>query len=74
MWQFGRKNIKQFKKSEEAFGNPLMGYAPGAWNLEISQDISLLYMDITWAKLEPEGKPAGKMAKRGQASGAALCL
>ena len=42
MWQFGRKNIKQFKKSEEAFGNPLMGYAPGAWNLEISQDISLL--------------------------------
>ena len=54
MWQFGRENIKQFKKSEEAFGNPLMGYAPGAWNLEISQDISLLYMDITWAKLEPE--------------------
>lgn len=54
MWKFGKENRKQFQKSEEAFGNPLMGYAPGAWNLEISQDIFLLYMDITWAELEPE--------------------
>ena len=54
MWQLGRRNTKRFEKSEEVFGNPLMGYAPGAWNMEISQDISLLYMDITWAKLEPE--------------------
>lgn len=54
MWKFGKENRKQFQKSEEAFGNPLMGYAPGAWKLEISQDIFLLYMDITWAELEPE--------------------
>lgn len=54
MWKFGKENRKQFQKSKEAFGNPLMGYAPGAWKLEISQDIFLLYMDITWAELEPE--------------------
>lgn len=54
MWKFGKENRKQFQKSEEAFGNPLMGYVPGAWNPEISQDIFLLYMDITWAELEPE--------------------
>lgn len=54
MWKFGKENRKQFQKSEEAFGNPLMGYVPGAWNSEISQDIFLLYMDITWAELEPE--------------------
>lgn len=54
MWKFGKENRKQFQKSEEAFGNPFMGYVPGAWNLEISQDIFLLYMDITWAELEPE--------------------
>lgn len=31
-----------------------MGYAPCAWNNKISNDISLLYMDITWAELEPK--------------------
>lgn len=31
-----------------------MGYAPCAWNTEVREDISLLYMDITWAELEPE--------------------
>ena len=31
-----------------------MGYAPCAWNSEVGDDISLLYMDITWAELEPE--------------------
>ena len=31
-----------------------MGYAPSAWYNEVSEDISLLYMDITWAELEPE--------------------
>ena len=36
------------------FGNPLMGYAPSAWYENVSEDISLLYMDITWAELEPE--------------------
>lgn len=45
---------KKFEKTEEIFGNPLMGYAPCAWNSEVEDDISLLYMDITWAELEPE--------------------
>ena len=31
-----------------------MGYAPCAWNAEVREDVSLLYMDITWAELEPE--------------------
>lgn len=31
-----------------------MGYAPCAWEETIGEDISLLYMDITWAELEPE--------------------
>ena len=55
LWQSSRKeNKKQFQKSQEVFGNPLMGYAPSAWHDEISEDVSLLYMDITWAELEPE--------------------
>lgn len=45
-----------YQVSEEAFGNPLMGYAPSAWHKEkdLTGDIQLLYMDITWAELEPE--------------------
>ena len=50
----GKEDRKQFQKSKEAFGNPLMGYAPSAWHDQVSEDISLLYMDITWAELEPE--------------------
>lgn len=53
-WLSRRKTIKQYKESQTAFGNPLMGYAPSAWYNEVSEDISLLYMDITWAELEPE--------------------
>lgn len=53
-WPSRRKTIKQYKESQAAFGNPLMGYAPSAWYNEVSEDISLLYMDITWAELEPE--------------------
>ena len=49
------KTIKAvFRNHEEVFGNPLMGYAPNAWHEEVAEDISLLYMDITWAELEPE--------------------
>lgn len=51
---FSKKNIKEYEKIEEFFGNPLMGYAPCAWNDTVSDDVSLLYMDITWAELEPE--------------------
>ena len=53
-WLSRRKTIKQYKESQTAFGNPLMGYAPSAWYNEVSEDISLLYIDITWAELEPE--------------------
>lgn len=53
-WLSRRKTIKQYKESQAAFGNPLMGYAPSAWYNEVSEDSSLLYMDITWAELEPE--------------------
>ena len=53
-WLSRRKTIKQYKESQAAFGNPLMGYAPSAWYNEVSEDISLLYMDSTWAELEPE--------------------
>ena len=53
-WLSRRKTIKQYKESQVAFGNPLMGYVPSAWYNEVSEDISLLYMDITWAELEPE--------------------
>lgn len=51
---FSQKNVKEYERTEEVFGNPLMGYAPCAWNETVSDDISLLYMDITWAELEPE--------------------
>lgn len=54
IWAFSQKNTKEYEASEEAFGNPLMGYAPCAWNAEVREDVSLLYMDITWAELEPE--------------------
>ena len=51
---FSKENTKEYEKTEEVFGNPLMGYAPCAWNDTVSDDVSLLYMDITWAELEPE--------------------
>lgn len=50
---FGR-NVKKYKKTQKVFANPLMGYAPCAWNENVREDVSLLYMDITWAELEPE--------------------
>ncbi|MDO5416491.1 MAG: DUF4832 domain-containing protein [Lachnospiraceae bacterium] len=49
---FGRKET--FAPSGQVFGNPLMGYAPCAWQEEVSEDVSLLYVDITWRELEPE--------------------
>ena len=52
-WLSRRKTIKQYKESQAAFGNPLMGYAPCAWNESVRRDVTLLYMDITWAELEP---------------------
>ena len=54
MFGFKKRKIKQFTETKEAFGNPLMGYARNAWYTDVSEDISLLYMDLTWAELEPE--------------------
>ena len=48
-----KKNQKIYAKTKEVFGNPLMGYAPCAWNESVRKDVTLLYMDITWAELEP---------------------
>lgn len=45
---------RSFAKSDEIFGNPLMGYAPCAWEESVSEDVNLLYVDITWRELEPE--------------------
>lgn len=46
-------NTRTFKKSREAFTNPLMGYAPPADDSSNGEDVSLLYVDITWKELEP---------------------
>ena len=77
-WSSGNGNKKQFQKSQEIFGNPLMGYAPSAWYENVSEDISLLYMDITWAELEPgfhrRGKPDKQVEKRRKASDPSFCL
>ena len=54
IYTFFQKNVKEYERTEEVFGNPLMGYVPCAWNTTVSDDVSLLYMDITWAELEPE--------------------
>ena len=73
-WLSRRKTIKQYKESQAAFGNPLMGYVPSAWYNEVSEDISLLYMDITWAELEPE-EGVGAIGSGGAyAQSAALAL
>ena len=39
---FGRKT-QIYEKTEEVFGNPLMGYVPCAWEETVGEDISLLY-------------------------------
>lgn len=53
-YMFLKENVKEYEKTEEIFGNPLMGYVSCAWNDTVSDDVSMLYMDITWAELEPE--------------------
>ena len=52
--QDAQKIQKTFSYSSEAFGNPLIGYAPSAWHDSVDDDVTLLYVDITWRELEPE--------------------
>lgn len=49
-----RSETKEFTQSQEIFGNPLMGYAPDARKENVSEDITLLYVDVTWKELEPK--------------------
>lgn len=48
-----RPNSRSFEESSRAIVNPLMGYAPMADGTELSEDVSLVYVDITWRELEP---------------------
>ena len=50
-WLSRQKTVKEYKESQVAFGNPLMGYARNGWFVIVSEDISLLYMVITWGDL-----------------------
>ena len=45
---------QNFTYSDKALSNPLMGYAPSARESEVSRDIQLVYMDVTWKELEPQ--------------------
>ncbi|MCR5100372.1 MAG: DUF4832 domain-containing protein [Butyrivibrio sp.] len=47
-------SIIEYDESDESLINPLMGYAPSADSEELVVDSSLVYIDITWAELEPE--------------------
>ncbi|WP_367925141.1 DUF4832 domain-containing protein [uncultured Ruthenibacterium sp.] len=53
-WYQNNRMKLEFSYTSEAFGNPLMGYAPSAWHDEVDEAVTLLYMDITWRELEPE--------------------
>ena len=51
----GRKRVEQnFTYSDKALANPLMGYAPSAKESEVTKDVQLVYMDVTWKELEPK--------------------
>ena len=50
-----RKRVEQnFTYSDKVVSNPLMGYAPSAKEPEVTKDIQLVYMDVTWKELEPQ--------------------
>ena len=84
LMKFFRKKQKTYEKTKEVFGNPLMGYAPCAWNESVRGDVTLLYMDITWRNLsrwkaiclgcDRCGKSGGKMAGRRKAYGTTICV
>lgn len=44
----------RFTAGTEPFGNPLMGFAPRAECAELPEDVTLVYVDITWREWEPQ--------------------
>ncbi|MBP2623645.1 DUF4832 domain-containing protein [Streptococcus oricebi] len=44
---------QSFAYSDKVLTNPLVGYAPSALEKSVSDDISLVYVDVTWKELEP---------------------
>lgn len=44
----------EYTLSDKSFGNPLMGYVPSAEDKTVSEDVHLVYVDITWKELEPK--------------------
>ena len=52
-WFFGGSRAR-FEATDEPFGNPMMGYAPRAEYHEVPEDVTLLYVDVTWREWEPE--------------------
>lgn len=50
----GRSIRKSYEPDRLSVGNPLMGYAPRADQDTLSEDVQLVYVDITWRELEPE--------------------
>ncbi len=57
MFYIMRPNVYQrhFSHSNQAVPNPLMGYAPPAATQDsLTQDVNLLYVDVTWRDLEPQ--------------------
>ena len=43
-----------FAETEQPFGNPLMGFAPDADSEQLPDDVTLVYLDITWREWEPQ--------------------
>ena len=70
-----------FIETAEVFGNPMMGYAPDARTRELPEDVTLVYVDVTWRAWEPqpgvydrEGVAAENQLARWRAEGRHLVL
>ena len=52
-WLSRQKTVKEYKESQAAFGNPLMDMREMHGMIKFRKTFLFLYMDITWAELEP---------------------
>ena len=48
LWNFWGGSRAVFAETEQPFGNPLMGFAPDADSEQLPDDVTLVYLDITW--------------------------